>query len=188
DKKMKYFFFAAAFLTALPFSSVMPAGFVPGIFSCSKANIFTTGWLKRFDPTINTRKNNRFFFINILLNRFIQDFVVYKSNLKKMLMVLEKRMVFTPFRTSSVFYLILSVFFSVTIIGCKNPASNADKKLEMDGMAKAMRQQFMMTRDPALNIVPTERLLAAMRYMNNARTTQINNLAWTERGPNNIGG
>jgi len=103
-------------------------------------------------------------------------------------MVLEKRMVFTPFRTSSVFYLILSVFFSVTIIGCKNPASNADKKLEMDGMAKAMRQQFMMTRDPALNIVPTERLLAAMRYMNNARTTQINNLAWTERGPNNIGG
>ena len=103
-------------------------------------------------------------------------------------MVLEKRMVFTPFRTSSVFYLILSAFFSVTIIGCKNRASNADKKLEMDGMAKAMRQQFMMTRDPALNIVPTERLLAAMRYMNNARTTQINNLAWTERGPNNIGG
>src|ERR1051326_3707962 len=187
DKKTKYFFFAAAFLTALPFSSITPAGFVPGIFSCSKANIFTTGWLKTFDPTINTRKNNRIFFINILLNRFIQDFVVYKSNLKKMLMVFEKAMVFTPFKTSRVF-LLLSVLFSVIIIGCKSPASDTDEKLEMDGMARAMRQQFMMTRDPALNIVPTERLLAAMRAMNNARTTQINNLTWTERGPNNIGG
>src|SRR4030095_12745834 len=58
----------------------------------------------------------------------------------------------------------------------------------MDGMQKAMRQEFFMTRDPALNIVPKERLLTAMRFMTNARTTQITDLTWTERGPNNIGG
>jgi hypothetical protein len=45
-----------------------------------------------------------------------------------------------------------------------------------------------MTRDPALNIVPKERLLTAMRFMSNARTTQITDLTWAERGPNNIGG
>ena len=55
-------------------------------------------------------------------------------------------------------------------------------------MQKAMRQEFFMTRDPALNIVPKERLLAAMRFMSTARITQIADLTWTERGPNNIGG
>jgi hypothetical protein len=58
----------------------------------------------------------------------------------------------------------------------------------MDGMQKAMRQEFLMTRDPALNFVPKERLLATMRFMSTARTTQIADLAWIERGPNNIGG
>jgi hypothetical protein len=42
--------------------------------------------------------------------------------------------------------------------------------------------------DPALNIVPKERLLAAMKFMSTARTAQITDLTWTERGPNNIGG
>src|SRR5205814_7620374 len=110
-------------------------------------------------------KNNRIFFINILLNRFIQDFVVYKSNLKKMLMALVKRMVFTPFNTSSVFYLVFSALLSITIVGCKNSASDADEKLEMDGMARAMRQQSMMPGVPAVSTVPTERWLAAMRSM-----------------------
>jgi hypothetical protein len=36
---------------------------------------------------------------------------------------------------------------------------------EMDGMEQAMRQQFLMTRDPLLNVVPTERLLTARAYM-----------------------
>ncbi|MBC7873528.1 MAG: hypothetical protein H7Y01_06020, partial [Ferruginibacter sp.] len=63
---------------------------------------------------------------------------------------------------------------------------------EMDGMEEAMRQEFLMTRDPALNIIPNERLVSAKDFMeslvtasNTARTTA---LGWQERGPSNIGG
>ncbi len=87
------------------------------------------------------------------------------------------------------------LYFSAILIlsiaaGCKNSSSeNEDEdKLEMDGTQKAIRQEFLMTRDPALNMVPKERLLAALNFMKTARTTQINDLTWTERGPNNIGG
>ena len=78
---------------------------------------------------------------------------------------------------------------NILTMGCKTSSSEEDEeKLEMDGMQKAMRQEFLMTRDPALNIVPKERLLTAMKFMTTARTTQITDLNWTERGPNNIGG
>jgi len=81
--------------------------------------------------------------------------------------------------------LLLNIF----IVSCKDHSEEEDEeKLEMDGMQKAMRQEFLMTRDPALNFVPKERLLATMRFMSTARTTQIADLAWIERGPNNIGG
>ena len=103
-------------------------------------------------------------------------------------MVFDKKMVFTPFKTSFLLFLLAVLSVPGVFVGCKNLPSNTEEKLEMDGMEKAMRQQFLMTRDPALNRVPTERLLDAMRFMNNARTTQISNLTWTERGPNNIGG
>lgn len=103
-------------------------------------------------------------------------------------MFFEKKMVFTPFKTSFLFYLVAAILISGILFSCKNVPSDSEDKMEMDGMEKAMRQQFLMTRDPALDQVPTERLLAAMRFMNNARTTQISNLTWTERGPNNIGG
>ena len=103
-------------------------------------------------------------------------------------MFFEKRLVSTQFKTSSFFYSLTCLFFSGVMISCKHSASDREEKLEMDGMQKAMRQQFLMTRDPALNIVPTERLLAAMRFIDNQRTAQVNNLTWSERGPNNIGG
>ena len=81
------------------------------------------------------------------------------------------------------------IFSNIIMLGCKSSSKEEDEeKLEMDGMQKAIRQEFFMTRDPALNIVPKERLLTAMKYMTNARTTQITDLTWTERGPNNIGG
>ena len=81
------------------------------------------------------------------------------------------------------------LLLNILMVGCKNSSNEEDEeKLEMDGMQKAMRQEFFMTRDPALNIVPKERLLAAMKFMSTARTTQITDLTWTERGPNNIGG
>ncbi|MFI5188593.1 MAG: WD40/YVTN/BNR-like repeat-containing protein, partial [Chitinophagales bacterium] len=88
------------------------------------------------------------------------------------------------------FYLLPVLSFVIVVAGCKNSSSSEDEneKLEMDGMQKAMRQEFLMTRDPALNMVPTERLVTAANFMKTARSTQINNLTWTERGPNNIGG
>ncbi len=82
--------------------------------------------------------------------------------------------------------LILSVF----AVSCKNSFDDEedDEKLEMDGTEKAIKQEFLMTRDPALNMVPKERLLSALNFMRTARTTQTDDLTWSERGPNNIGG
>ena len=81
------------------------------------------------------------------------------------------------------------LLLNILMVSCKDSSNEGDEeKLEMDGMQKAMRQEFFMTRDPALNIVPKERLLEAMKFMSAARTTQIADLSWTERGPNNIGG
>jgi hypothetical protein len=60
-----------------------------------------------------------------------------------------------------------------------------------DGMERWMEQNAMMTKDPALGYVPYERLEAAQAYtkslMSNA-ALRTNALAWTERGPNNVGG
>src|SRR5213075_1157725 len=109
---------------------------------------------------------------------------VYKSNLKKMHMFFQKKILLA--KTSCIFYLLPGLLLlTVMTTSCKNSASDAEEKLEMDEVDRAMRQEFLMTRDPALNIVPTERLLTAMNFLNTARTTQINNLAWQERGPNN---
>ena len=87
-------------------------------------------------------------------------------------------------------YLFTCFALVIIAVSCRNSTSPVedDEKLEMDGTQKAIRQEFLMTRDPALNIVPTERLLAALDFMKTARTMQINNLSWTERGPDNIGG
>jgi hypothetical protein len=95
-----------------------------------------------------------------------------------------------PVQLSSFIYIATALlFFNISLVSCKySPGEEDDERLEMDGMEKAMKQEFFMTRDPALNIVPTERLLSAMRYMSNARTTQTNDLTWQERGPDNIGG
>ncbi|HMG66666.1 MAG TPA: hypothetical protein VK588_03235, partial [Chitinophagaceae bacterium] len=91
---------------------------------------------------------------------------------------------------SVIFLVLATVVLSSLVLSCRNSASSEDEdeKLEMDGTEKAMRQEFLMTRDPALNMVPTERLFTALNYMKNARTTRTNNLTWAERGPNNIGG
>ncbi|HEY2721291.1 MAG TPA: sialidase family protein, partial [Chitinophagaceae bacterium] len=74
--------------------------------------------------------------------------------------------------------------------GCRHVKDSGDEgeKLEMDNTAKAVHQEFLMTRDPALNMVPTQRLITAANLMRTARSFQTSNLAWTERGPNNIGG
>jgi len=74
-----------------------------------------------------------------------------------------------------------------SLISC-NRVNHNYKEPETDGMELAMRQEFMMTRDPALNIVPRERLDAARAYMNNILNGRVTALAWQERGPNNVGG
>lgn len=90
--------------------------------------------------------------------------------------------IFSPF--------LLLIILSAIAVSCENAVSSSeeDERLEMDGMQKAIRQEFIMTRDPSLNMVPTERLLTALDLMRTARTAQTSNLTWSERGPNNIGG
>ena len=85
-------------------------------------------------------------------------------------------------------FLLLTLLFGSLLGGCYRDSGDRDESLEMDGVEKAMRQEFLMTRDPSLNSIPNERLALAKSFMINARTTQINNLTWQERGPNNIGG
>jgi hypothetical protein len=82
------------------------------------------------------------------------------------------------------------LLINILMVSCKDSSHKEEdeQKLEMDGMQQAIRQEFYMTRDPALNVVPKERLLEAMKFMSSARTSQIADLTWTERGPNNIGG
>ncbi len=65
-----------------------------------------------------------------------------------------------------------------------------------DRIDLAILQEAELTRDPATNTVPRERLVAAMAYAQSLRQNTTNNrvagaipgLNWTERGPNNVGG
>ena len=85
------------------------------------------------------------------------------------------------------------LFFLITIFifSCKDKYGER-KENEEDGMLQAMRQEFLMTRDPALNKIPTERLLPTFRQLRKLQTSTkfngVNAVNWTERGPNNIGG
>ena len=72
-----------------------------------------------------------------------------------------------------------------------------ERKLErQDGIDKAMAYEFELTKDPVLNTVPRERLLAADNYrkqklaaLSSSRTTTaVSGINWSERGPNNVGG
>src|SRR5690242_6173503 len=87
--------------------------------------------------------------------------------------------------TSGCFYAILFITCAAVLPAChQRNDPDEDERLEMDGTAKAMRQEFLMKRDPALNMVPTERLVRVWNEMKLARTSQANDLTWTERGPN----
>ncbi|RYY40215.1 MAG: T9SS type A sorting domain-containing protein [Chitinophagaceae bacterium] len=65
----------------------------------------------------------------------------------------------------------------------------AEERLEQDGMELAKRQQFMMTRDPQLNSIPSNRLVQADNMRRNLIATgRTASLPWQERGPSNVGG
>ncbi|MDQ3019256.1 MAG: PKD domain-containing protein [Bacteroidota bacterium] len=67
-----------------------------------------------------------------------------------------------------------------------------EKPKSPDQPEKAYELEFLKTRDPKTNTVPTERLIPAMRYMKQLQQTQtdgpIAGIDWQERGPNNVGG
>src|SRR5688572_1496389 len=86
------------------------------------------------------------------------------------------------------YIIITAILFGACVQQNKNQEPAPQER--MDGMALAIQQEFRMTRDPQLNIVPKERLVSARAYMETLQSTgaRINALAWQERGPNNIGG
>ena len=74
----------------------------------------------------------------------------------------------------------------------KNPSI---KKLsKYDRMDLAWKQEYNLTRDPQLNMIPKERLelgktLIKRQLLDKQRfRTQAANITWRERGPNNVGG
>lgn len=76
------------------------------------------------------------------------------------------------------------------------PEKKGEEEGEEDKMAASMErilQEIEMTKDPALGIVPRERLVVAQKFArkklnNELQRTAIPGISWTERGPNNVGG
>src|SRR5262245_61508105 len=101
-----------------------------------------------------SEKNRRYFFINSLPIRIKQYFVVYKYNFKEMLMFPEREFA-VPMKLSLHHFIPAILLLNIFITSCHtSPKEDDEEKLEMDGMQQAIRQEFLMTRDPALNIVP----------------------------------
>ena len=85
--------------------------------------------------------------------------------------------------------LALGMFAALLSCNDNRSSSGEERKFETDGMELAMRQEFLMTRDPKLNDVPKERLeLAREKKRALLQNARIEALSWQERGPNNIGG
>ena len=67
---------------------------------------------------------------------------------------------------------------------------------EQDDINKAIEQEFELTKDPALNRVPKERLIQAeqirrsriARWASFRGQAAVSGISWAERGPNNVGG
>jgi hypothetical protein len=89
---------------------------------------------------------------------------------------------------------LLLLLSGILFISCKDQNSTknnliSEKEEEhdrYDGPLERSLLEFDMTRDPALNIVPTERLWNALFYtetMQQSIQSRSNDLVWTERGP-----
>lgn len=80
--------------------------------------------------------------------------------------------------------------------GCKTATKekNVTKEeifSERDEISKAMEQEFLMTKDPALGYIPKERMIAALNYEKRliaSRQFRTSAFSWQERGPNNVAG
>jgi hypothetical protein len=86
---------------------------------------------------------------------------------------------------------LLCILVWACCFSCKHSSLDKEEENEQDGMLQAMRQEFLMTRDPRTNEIPTERLLPTFRELRKAQMSSREGalvLNWSERGPNNIGG
>lgn len=101
--------------------------------------------------------------------------------------------------------LLLSISLGLGLIaGCKNsvkeppvktPNNHSFKKMsKYDRMDLAWKQEYELTHDPQLKVIPKDRLALGYKLIEkqeklkqNART-HANNIIWRERGPGNVGG
>jgi len=64
-----------------------------------------------------------------------------------------------------------------------------NKEEKEDGIRLAQEQEFEMTKDVSLGYIPLNRLISATEELkaarrNNTFAARVNELSWTERGPN----
>ena len=98
---------------------------------------------------------------------------------------------------SFTFRIVFYAFIFSFLIGCNNQHKKSSK---YDNIQKLMEQEFERTKDPLLNVVPTDRLLEAIEVrdakLNALQTlsgiqsvnTAVSDINWQERGPRNVGG
>jgi PKD repeat protein len=101
----------------------------------------------------------------------------------------------------------LSLAVAVTLVHVEPGPPSAEEKYsrkeerkkripKRDRMDLAIQQESELTRDPATNTVPKERLIAAYNYAEQLRSAAVNGrvagaipgMSWLERGPKNVGG
>ncbi|MBP6431499.1 MAG: T9SS type A sorting domain-containing protein [Ferruginibacter sp.] len=86
---------------------------------------------------------------------------------------------------------ILFIFLSfLAVSSCRN--INAVMPKEKEGQKERMERDIKMMKDPALGIVPSERLLKAKEYKDELLQSQTNaaisGISWSQLGPKNQGG
>ncbi|HKH60110.1 MAG TPA: T9SS type A sorting domain-containing protein [Flavitalea sp.] len=98
---------------------------------------------------------------------------------------------------SFTFRIVFYAFVFSFLISCHKKHK---KSAKYDNIQKLMEQEFERTKDPLLNVVPTDRLLEAIEVrdakLNAVQTlsgiqsvnTAVSGITWQERGPGNVGG
>lgn len=91
----------------------------------------------------------------------------------------------------SVFAFVLASVF--LYMGKKHQQETFDKLPKKQRIEEAIEQEFEATKDPALNEVPRQRLVAAKAYADRLRNNPsqratISGISWDERGPSNVSG
>ncbi|MBL0334913.1 MAG: T9SS type A sorting domain-containing protein [Chitinophagaceae bacterium] len=92
------------------------------------------------------------------------------------------------------FSLVVITFAFLAGLSCSNPRqANQSARPEEDGPREMLERDIRMMKDPALGIVPTERLVAAKAYRDELWRQQrpgaaLSGVTWKNFGPNNQGG